>query len=250
MDHNSTLHTPQNKVDKRLSDISETSDKVAERAIRRVRSPSRPRAWLSRSYKPKLSGKFHKFGREDHAVHKSGFVNNQRWTKFKSKFYFNRRPNYKPHAPADRDREERYEERKSVEGNSPSKQNSTRAFQPRSSSSRDKDQHSGSKSDKSQSRERDHRANRSRDPDTDQSSVKQAAARDRAIQKKRKEIDEVYYQECEMFGLVVKMLIAKDPSLEVPIQASLRQNLRDIGARCVQAMEKFIADYDSRELSL
>lgn len=52
-----------------------------------------------------------------------------------------------------------------------------------------------------------------------------------------------------MFGLVVKMLIAKDPSLEVPIQASLQQNLRDIGARCVKAMEKFIAEYDSRELS-
>lgn len=52
-----------------------------------------------------------------------------------------------------------------------------------------------------------------------------------------------------MFGLVVKMLIAKDPSLEIPIQASLRQNLRDIGARCVEAMEKFIEDYDSREMA-
>lgn len=52
-----------------------------------------------------------------------------------------------------------------------------------------------------------------------------------------------------MFGLVVKMLIAKDPSLEIPIQASLQQNLRDIGARCVEAMEKFIKDYDSRELT-
>lgn len=59
----------------------------------------------------------------------------------------------------------------------------------------------------------------------------------------------MYYQECEMFGLVVKMLIAKDPSLKIPIQASLQQNLRDIGARCVEAMEKFINDYDLRELT-
>lgn len=50
-----------------------------------------------------------------------------------------------------------------------------------------------------------------------------------------------------MFGLVAKMLIEKDPSLEVPIQSSLQKNLRDIGKRCVDAMEKFIEDYDSRE---
>lgn len=52
-----------------------------------------------------------------------------------------------------------------------------------------------------------------------------------------------------MFGFVVKMLIKKDPSLERPIQSSLQQNLRDIGKRCVEAMEKFIEDYDSREPS-
>lgn len=60
---------------------------------------------------------------------------------------------------------------------------------------------------------------------------------------------QVYYQECEMFGLVAKMLIAKDQSLEGPIQSSLQENLRDIGKRCVDAMERFIEDYDSRELS-
>lgn len=48
-----------------------------------------------------------------------------------------------------------------------------------------------------------------------------------------------------MFGLVAKMLIDKDPSLEVPIQSSLRENLRDIGKRCVDAMEKFVEGYDS-----
>lgn len=62
-------------------------------------------------------------------------------------------------------------------------------------------------------------------------------------------VSQVYYKECEMFGLVAKMLIAKDRSLERPIQSSLQENLRDIGKRCVEAMEKFIEDYDSRELS-
>lgn len=61
---------------------------------------------------------------------------------------------------------------------------------------------------------------------------------------------QVYYQECEIFGLVAKMLIEKDPCLEHPIQSSLQKNLRDIGKRCVEAMEKFIEDYDSKDVSL
>ncbi|KAG7332238.1 hypothetical protein KOW79_004072 [Hemibagrus wyckioides] len=80
------------------------------------------------------------------------------------------------------------------------------------------------------------------------SSVTRAAARSRAIQKKREEIEEVYRQDCDTFGVVVKMLVAKDPSLERPIQSSLRENLREIGLRCVEAMEQFIHEYDSREL--
>ncbi|XP_043090129.1 uncharacterized protein LOC122340943 isoform X4 [Puntigrus tetrazona] len=58
----------------------------------------------------------------------------------------------------------------------------------------------------------------------------------------------VYRQDCDIFGMVVKMLVAKDPSLEKPIQLSLRENLRDIGMRCIKAMEQFIHEYDSREL--
>ncbi|XP_030640721.1 periphilin-1 [Chanos chanos] len=80
-------------------------------------------------------------------------------------------------------------------------------------------------------------------------SVTRAAARSRAIQRKREEIEEVYRQDCDTFGVVVKMLVAKDPSLERPIQSSLRENLRDIGQRCVEAMQKFIQEYDSREPS-
>ncbi|CAL1605587.1 unnamed protein product [Knipowitschia caucasica] len=241
MDH-SPLGRPQ--MAKR-SDISGGAAQAVERPIRRVQSPSRGRAGQSYSYNHKMSRKFQKFYREDQIGRKSFFRNNRKNTKFKPKPY-NRRQNYKPPAPVDRVLEERYEE-KSREDSSPSKPN--RVFPSRSSSSRDKDQSSGPKSDKSQSRERDQRGPRSRDPDTHQSAAKQAA-RERAIQKKRKEIDEVYFKDCEMFGLVVKMLIEKDPSLEIPIQESLRQNLRDIGARCVQAMEKFIEDYDSREKSL
>ncbi|KAI4895098.1 hypothetical protein NFI96_026232 [Prochilodus magdalenae] len=79
------------------------------------------------------------------------------------------------------------------------------------------------------------------------SSVTRAAARNRAIQRKREEIEEVYQRDCDTFGVVVKMLVAKDPSLERPIQTSLRENLREIGLRCVEAMEQFIQEYDSRE---
>ncbi|XP_043089224.1 uncharacterized protein LOC122335426 [Puntigrus tetrazona] len=66
--------------------------------------------------------------------------------------------------------------------------------------------------------------------------------------KKQEQIEEVYRQDCDIFGMVVKMLVAKDPSLEKPIQLSLRENLRDIGMRCIKAMEQFIHEYDSREL--
>lgn len=78
-----------------------------------------------------------------------------------------------------------------------------------------------------------------------------APSRSRSIYPKTRDacVLQVYYQESEMFGLVAKMLIAKDQSLERPIQSSLQENLRDIGKRCVEAMEKFIEDYDSRELS-
>lgn len=60
---------------------------------------------------------------------------------------------------------------------------------------------------------------------------------------------QVYRQDCDTFGVVVKMLIAKDPSLEQPIQSSLQENLREIGLRCVEAMQEFIEEYDSREPS-
>ncbi|XP_073675408.1 uncharacterized protein [Garra rufa] len=80
------------------------------------------------------------------------------------------------------------------------------------------------------------------------SSVTCTVARNKAIQKKQEQIEEVYRQDCDTFGMVVRMLVAKDPSLEKPIQSSLRENLRDIGMRCIKAMEQFIHEYDSQEL--
>ncbi|KAG8439756.1 hypothetical protein GDO86_005795 [Hymenochirus boettgeri] len=70
-------------------------------------------------------------------------------------------------------------------------------------------------------------------------------SRSRAIAAKTKEIEEVYRQDCETFGMVVKMLIDKDPSLEKQIQFALRQNLSEIGERCIEELKMYIAEYDS-----
>ncbi|KAM5289055.1 periphilin-1 isoform 7-T7 [Ctenodactylus gundi] len=73
----------------------------------------------------------------------------------------------------------------------------------------------------------------------------QLSSRSKAITLKTKEIEQVYRQDCETFGMVVKMLIEKDPSLEKSIQFALRQNLHEIGERCVEELKHFIAEYDS-----
>ncbi|XP_067907077.1 periphilin-1 isoform X2 [Heterodontus francisci] len=73
----------------------------------------------------------------------------------------------------------------------------------------------------------------------------QTDLRTRAIAEKTKEIEEVYRQDCETFGMVVQMLIDKDPSLENTIQFALRENLREIGERCIEELRKFITHYDS-----
>ncbi|XP_051706910.1 periphilin-1 isoform X10 [Oryctolagus cuniculus] len=73
----------------------------------------------------------------------------------------------------------------------------------------------------------------------------QLTTRSKAIANKTKEIEQVYRQDCETFGMVVKMLIEKDPSLEKSIQFALRQNLHEIGERCVEELKHFIAEYDT-----
>lgn len=73
----------------------------------------------------------------------------------------------------------------------------------------------------------------------------QLSSRSKAIASKTKEIEQVYRQDCETFGMVVKMLIEKDPSLEKSIQFALRQNLHEIGERCVEELKHFITEYDN-----
>ncbi|XP_031209304.1 periphilin-1 isoform X7 [Mastomys coucha] len=73
----------------------------------------------------------------------------------------------------------------------------------------------------------------------------QISSRSKAIASKTKEIEQVYRQDCETFGMVVKMLIEKDPSLERSIQFALRQNLHEIGERCVEELKHFITEYDN-----
>jgi hypothetical protein len=73
----------------------------------------------------------------------------------------------------------------------------------------------------------------------------QLTSRSKAIASKTKEIEQVYRQDCETFGMVVKMLTEKDPSLEKSIQFALRQNLHEIGERCVEELKHFIAEYDN-----
>ncbi|XP_029011319.1 periphilin-1-like [Betta splendens] len=244
-------------VDKRPSDVPASQDE--KKPFRRVRSPSRPRAWLSSSYQHKFGGRFHqpRFSRDDPGFGK------HKYQHFTARDHFHRRDH--PHKPyridlstlRERERpgeKQRYESKEGPDGSSPPKQRCTpRAFAARSTSSSDKDtQLTICQSDRKQSRERDHRGAKSKERERSRDgelppTASQTVARERAIQQKRREIDEVYYQECEMFGHVVKMLIEKDPSLEASVQSSLQQNLRDIGQRCVEAMKAFIEDYDSKE---
>ncbi|NXJ62892.1 PPHLN protein, partial [Rostratula benghalensis] len=78
----------------------------------------------------------------------------------------------------------------------------------------------------------------------------QLLGRSKAIATKTKEIEQVYRQDCETFGMVVKMLIDKDPSLEKSIQFALRQNLHEIGERCIEELKNFIAQYDAANQDL
>ncbi|XP_041441126.1 uncharacterized protein LOC495144 isoform X2 [Xenopus laevis] len=75
-------------------------------------------------------------------------------------------------------------------------------------------------------------------------------SRSRAIAAKTKEIEEVYRQDCETFGMVVKMLIDKDPALEKQIQFALRQNLSEIGERCIEELKMYITEYDAAHQEL
>uniref|UniRef100_A0A3P8VPW3 Periphilin 1 n=1 Tax=Cynoglossus semilaevis TaxID=244447 RepID=A0A3P8VPW3_CYNSE len=56
---------------------------------------------------------------------------------------------------------------------------------------------------------------------------------------------QMYRQDCETFGIVVKMLVAKDPNLEKQLQVPLRENLGEIRERCLEELKLFINQLDS-----
>lgn len=68
--------------------------------------------------------------------------------------------------------------------------------------------------------------------------------RSEAIAVKAQEIEKVYRQDCETFGMVVKMLVAKDPSLEKHLQNPLKENLSEIRERCLEDLRHFISELD------
>lgn len=68
--------------------------------------------------------------------------------------------------------------------------------------------------------------------------------RAQAIAAKARDIEKVYRQDCETFGMVVKMLVAKDSSLEKQLQVPLRENLGEIRERCLEDLKHFIAELD------
>lgn len=55
---------------------------------------------------------------------------------------------------------------------------------------------------------------------------------------------QMYRQDCETFGMVVKMLVAKDPNLEKQLQVPLRENLGEIRERCLEDLKHFISELD------
>ncbi|XP_077399927.1 periphilin-1 isoform X2 [Vanacampus margaritifer] len=65
-----------------------------------------------------------------------------------------------------------------------------------------------------------------------------------AIEAKAQEILKVYRDDCETFGTVVKMLVAKDPNLEKHLQVPLRENLGEIRVRCLDDLKLFIRELD------
>ncbi|XP_032361589.1 periphilin-1 isoform X2 [Etheostoma spectabile] len=65
-----------------------------------------------------------------------------------------------------------------------------------------------------------------------------------AIAAKAQEIEKVYRQDCETFGMVVKMLVSKDPNLEKQLQVPLRENLGEIRERCLDDLKHFINELD------
>ncbi|XP_068459387.1 periphilin-1-like [Clinocottus analis] len=70
------------------------------------------------------------------------------------------------------------------------------------------------------------------------------ARRSEAIKAKALEIEKNYRKDCETFRTVVKMLVAKEPSLDNLLQAPLDENLLEINQRCLEALRHFVKELD------
>ncbi|XP_047195711.1 periphilin-1 isoform X2 [Hippoglossus stenolepis] len=66
----------------------------------------------------------------------------------------------------------------------------------------------------------------------------------KAIKEKALEIEKHYRQDCETFRTVVKMLVAKEPSLDNLLQAPLDKNLLEMKQRCLDALRHFVKELD------
>ncbi|TKS73673.1 Periphilin-1 [Collichthys lucidus] len=70
------------------------------------------------------------------------------------------------------------------------------------------------------------------------------ARRSEAIKAKALEIEKHYRQDCETFRTVVKMLVAKEPSLDNVLQAPLDENLLEMKQRCLDSLRHFVKELD------
>ncbi|KAI4877285.1 hypothetical protein NFI96_011832, partial [Prochilodus magdalenae] len=68
------------------------------------------------------------------------------------------------------------------------------------------------------------------------------ARRTHAITNKALEIEKLYRQDCETFGMVVKMLVAKQPTLGEQLETALKENLTEIKERCLEDLRHFISE--------
>ncbi|XP_026121529.1 uncharacterized protein LOC113102089 isoform X1 [Carassius auratus] len=66
-----------------------------------------------------------------------------------------------------------------------------------------------------------------------------------AIDNKALEIEELYKQDCETFGIVVKMLLSKDPTLEPMLVSVLHKNLVEIGEKYLEKLSQFISEVNA-----
>lgn len=56
---------------------------------------------------------------------------------------------------------------------------------------------------------------------------------------------QLYKQDCETFGIVLKMLISKDPTLEPMLLSVLHKNLAETGEEYLENLGQLISEVDA-----